>query len=128
LEKTMMPDTLTLSRLRFSGRHGMLPEEAAGGQDFEVTVRLELPLGEAGRTDDLTHSVDYRAVHAVVRSVMEGPPHKLVEALAEIIAAELLRVFPLVHAVEIEVVKLKPPVDFVSGGLAVRIRRNRPTA
>ena len=124
----MTPDTLSLHRLRFFGHHGVLPEETARGQDFEVTVRLELPLGEAGRTDDLSHTVDYRAVHQVVRGVMEGPPRKLAEALAEAMAVELLRVFPVVQAVEVEVIKLKPPVDFTSAGLAVRVRRTRPAA
>jgi len=124
----MTPDTLSLHRLRFFGHHGVLPEETARGQDFEVTVQLELPLGEAGRTDDLSHTVDYRAVHAVVREVMEGPPRKLVEALAERVAEAVLRGFPPVHVVEVEVVKLNPPVDFASGGLAARVRRTRTGA
>jgi dihydroneopterin aldolase len=124
----MTPDTLTLSRMRFFGRHGVLPEETARGQDFEVTVQLELPLAEAGRADDLTRTVDYRAVHAAVSTVMEGPPRKLAEALAEAVATELLRAFPLVRAVEVEVIKTKPPVDFICAGLAVRVRRTRPAA
>ena len=124
----MTPDTLSLHRLRFFGHHGVLPEETARGQDFEVTVRLELPLGEAGRTDDLSHTVDYRAVHQVVRGVMEGPPRRLVEALAEKVAEAVLQGFPPVQAVEIEVVKLNPPVDFASGGLAARVRRTRKGA
>ena len=68
----MTPDTLTLSRMRFHSRHGVLPEEAVRGQDFEVTVRLDLPLAEAGRADDLSRTIDYRAIHEVVRSVMGG--------------------------------------------------------
>jgi dihydroneopterin aldolase len=121
----MTSDTLTLSRMRFHSRHGLLPEEAVRGQDFEVTVRLELPLAEAGQADDLTRTADYRAVHEVVRTVMAGPPRRLLEALAEGVAAELLRGFPRVQAVEVEVTKLNPPVAFVSAGLAVRIRRTR---
>lgn len=121
----MSADTLTLSRLRFFARHGALPEEAARGQDFEVTVRLELPLAEAGRTDDLHRTVDYRAVARAVQDVMDGPPRQLVETLAEAIAAGLLQQFPPVQAVEVEVVKLRPPVEFASGGLGVRIRRSR---
>ena len=121
----MTPDTLTLSRLRFFGHHGVLPEETLRGQDFEVTVGLELPLGEAGRTDDLSLTVDYRADREVIRGVMDGPPRKLVEALAQTEAAEILRAFPMVQEVEVEVVKPKPPVDFASTGLAVRIRRVR---
>jgi len=121
----MSADTLTLSRLRFVARHGALPEETARGQDFEVTVRLELPLAEAGRTDDLHRTVDYRAVAQAVQAVMDGPPRKLVESLAEVVAADLLRRFPPVQAVEVEIVKLHPPVDFASAGLGVRIRRSR---
>ena len=121
----MNSDTLTLSRLHFFAHHGLLPEEAERGQDFEVTVHLELPLGDAGRSDDLSQTVDYREVHEVVRGVMEGPPRKLVEALAEAVAAEILRAFSLVDAVGIEVAKIKPPVDFASSGLVVRIRRTR---
>jgi len=123
----MTSDTLTLSRLRFHSRHGVLPEEAVRGQDFEVTVRLELPLADAGRSDDLARTIDYRAAHEVVRTVMTGPPRRLLEALAEGVAAELLRAFPSVQAVEVEVTKLNPPVGFASAGLAVRIRRARTT-
>lgn len=121
----MNDDTLTLYRLRFFARHGMLPAETANGQDFEVTLRLELPLQAAGAADDLGRTVDYRAVHALVRGIMEGPRRKLVETLAEALAAELLRAFPVVKAVEVEVVKIQPPVGFACGGLGVRIRRTR---
>jgi len=121
----MKSDTLTLARMRFFGRHGLLPEETARGQEFEVTVQLELPLAEAGRADDLTRTVDYRALHEKVRAVMEGPPRKLAEALAETVARDLLREFPIVSAVEVEVTKINPPVDFSSAGLTVRIRRSR---
>jgi dihydroneopterin aldolase len=124
----MNSDTLTLSRLRFFGHHGLLPGEILCGQNFEVTIQLELPLDEAGLNDDLSRTVDYRAVREVVRGVIEGPPRKLVEALAESVAAEILTAFPMVQAVEVEVVKPRPPVDFASSGLTVRIRRARRTA
>ena len=121
----MTPDTLTLSRMRFHSRHGVLPEEAVRGQDFEVTVRLDLPLADAGRTDDLARTIDYRAIHEVVRSVMGGVPRRLIEALAEAVSAELLERFRQIEAVEVEITKLNPPVDFVSAGVTVKIRRGR---
>jgi dihydroneopterin aldolase len=121
----MPSDTLTLSRLRYFGFHGLLPQEKVHGQVLEVTVRLELPLAPAGRADDLHLTVDYRAVEHAVRSVMAGPPRHLVETLAEAVAAELLRAFPPIHAVEVEVVKPQPPVDFAFSGLIVKIRRDR---
>ncbi len=121
----MTPDTLTLSRMRFHSRHGVLAEEAMRGQDFEVTVRLDLPLADAGRTDDLSRTIDYRAIHEVVRSVMGGVPRRLIEALAEAVSAELLERFRQIEAVEVEITKLNPPVDFVSAGVTVKIRRER---
>jgi dihydroneopterin aldolase len=120
-----MSDALTLHRIRFFARHGVLPAEAAHGQIFEVTLRLEFPLAEAGLADDLTRTVDYQQAYATVRQVMDGPRRQLAEALAEAIAGCLLRVFPRVEAVEVEVIKPHPPVDFDFAGFSARIRRTR---
>ncbi len=120
-----MSDTLTLHRLRFFARHGVLPAETAHGQIFEVTVRLELALADAGQTDDLTRTVDYQAAYEVVRTVMEGTRLKLAEALAETIARCLLQSFAQVTAVEIEVLKPQPPVAFAFAGFSAKIRRTR---
>ena len=118
-------DSLTLSRLRFFARHGVLPAETANGQMFEVTVRLELPLAAAARADDLAKTVDYQAVYEVVRGVMEGPKLKLAVALAEAVAAALLKAFAQVEAVEIEVHKPHPPVGFAFAGFSAKIYRTR---
>jgi dihydroneopterin aldolase len=120
-----MHDSLTLSRMHFSACHGVLPSEQKQPQPWEVTARLELPLAAAARSDELARSIDYRDIHATVRAVMEGPPRKLAETLAEAVAAALLARFPAVRAVEIEVCKTRPPVDFAFAGLLVRIRRER---
>jgi dihydroneopterin aldolase len=118
-------DALTLHRLRFFAHHGVLPAEKTHGQTFEVTVRLEFPLAAAGRADDLALTVDYQRAYAVVRQVMDGPRRQLAEALAETIAAGLLGVFPVVEAVEVEVVKPHPPVTFDFAEFSAHIRRTR---
>jgi len=118
-------DKLILREMHFVARHGVLPVEAEREQPFSATVELELPLAEAGRSDRLAQTVDYCAVQAVVRRVIEGSRKYLIETLAESIARELLQAFPLVDAVEVEVLKPRPPVDFQFAGVAVRIRRER---
>ncbi len=118
-------DSLILHRLRFFARHGVLPAETAHGQIFEVTVRLELPLAGAAKADDLAQTVDYQAAYEVVRGVMEGPRMKLAEALAELIAKELLFALAMVEAVEVEVHKPQPPVAFAFAGFSAKIRRTR---
>jgi dihydroneopterin aldolase len=121
---SMKNDSITLSRMRFNACHGALPREKTQPQPWEVSVTLELPLHEAGRSDDLTRTIDYRRIHDAVRGVMEGAPVNLAETLAHRIADDLLRSFPI-HAADVEVCKCKPPVDFEFDGLKVRVRRER---
>ncbi len=118
-------DRLSLADMIFSACHGVWPEEKRRPQEFRVTVELELSLARAGRRDALDETIDYCAVHAVVRGVVEGPHRQLIEALAEEIAGQLLGEFPRVRAVSVAVLKPRPPVDFKFAGVAVKIRRKR---
>lgn len=118
-------DKLILRELHFIARHGVLPIETENSQHFSATLELELPLAPAGETDRLDRTVDYCAVQRVVRGIIEGSHKKLIETLAESVAVELLKEFPLLSAVTVEIVKPRPPVDFQFAGVAVRIRRER---
>ncbi|MDR7401340.1 MAG: dihydroneopterin aldolase [Armatimonadota bacterium] len=117
-------DRIILEGMRFFGYHGVLPEERARGQEFVVDVDLLADLRPAGRTDDLAATVDYRRVYDLVREVMEGPPRRLLEAVAEEVAARLLGL-GAVTAVRVRVrkpsVPLPGPVDYA----AVEIVRRR---
>jgi dihydroneopterin aldolase len=118
-------DRIELRAMRFEGRHGVLPQEAEETQPFEVDVVLELALVAAGRADDLGRTVDYGAVFALAREVVEGPHVALLEGLAERIASGVLAAHPRVAAVTVRVRKMRPPLP---GGLAwagVEIRRAR---
>lgn len=119
-------DTLILREMHFSARHGLLPVEAENEQPFSATVELELSTAKAGHSDRIEDAIDYRRVQAVVRDIIGGSRKHLIETLAEVIAAKLLDAFPEVHAVGVEVVKPRPPVDFQFAGVSVKIRRERP--
>ena len=118
-------DKLIVTDMIFQARHGVLPIEKRRRQEYRVTVDLELSLARAGRSDDLEQTVNYCAVQTVVREVVEGSHRHLIEALAEEIARRLLKVFPTVKAVQVEVLKPYPPVAFKFSGVAARIRRTR---
>jgi 7,8-dihydroneopterin aldolase/epimerase/oxygenase len=109
----------------FAGRHGYYEHEQLQVQRFEVDVELILNLQPAGLEDDLERSVDYALVHAVVRQIVESTTYRLLEALAEAIAHEILAGFP---AEEVGVRVRKPQVD-LGGPLdyaGVEIWRTRP--
>jgi len=118
-------DKLVLTDLTFHACHGVLAEEKTRRQEFRVSVELETDLRRAGRTDALADAIDYCAVQAVVREVIEGAHRYLIEALAEDIARRLLAGFRRARAVTVEVVKPEPPVRFKFAGVRVCIRRQR---
>lgn len=117
----MTTGSITLSKMRFNSRHGVLAQEKKQPQPWEVTVTLELPLDEAGLSDDLSKTIDYREVQKLVATIMNGPPLNLAETLAHRIAHGLAGGFPVSAAI-VEVRKLKPRVDFEFAGLIVRVR------
>jgi 7,8-dihydroneopterin aldolase/epimerase/oxygenase len=104
-------DRIALINMRFEGRHGVLEEERAQPQPFEVDVELSLDLSLAGVSDDLHHTVDYREVFEIVRETIEGPSRQLIESLAETIAARLLADFGTVGVGEVLVRVRKPNVN-----------------
>jgi 7,8-dihydroneopterin aldolase/epimerase/oxygenase len=80
------PDRIELRGLRALGIHGVLAEERNRAQPFEVDIDLEVDLRQAGRSDDLTDTIDYGAVAEAVVAAIAGPPANLLETLAERIA------------------------------------------
>ena len=120
-----MTDRIVLAGLAFMARHGVHEHEKTTPQRFEVDVELELELRPAGRSDDLTATVDYGAVATLVREVLEGPPVDLIETLAERIAARLLERFPPADVVVVRV--RKPDVQLAAPGAyaGIEIRRAR---
>jgi dihydroneopterin aldolase len=122
----MTLDTIVLEGMHFVGYHGTRSAENELGQRFVVDVALFCDLHAAGQSDDLAQTVDYSQVHDQVRAIVEGPPLRLTEAVAERIAAAILREQPLVQAVRVKVAK--PNVRLgttVLHGSAVEIVRER---
>jgi dihydroneopterin aldolase len=85
------PDGIELRGLRALGAHGVLQEERDRPQPFEVDIDLEVDLLGAGRSDDLSDTVDYGTVAEAVVAAVAGPHLDLLEALAERIAAAAWR-------------------------------------
>jgi dihydroneopterin aldolase len=120
-----MSDRIALINMRFDGRHGVLERERLRPQPFEVDAELYLDLRPAGLADDLSRTVDYRAVFDICREVIEGPSCQLIETLAERIAARLLVELKAAAVSEV-VVRIRKPKVKLPGeldGAAVEIRR-----
>ena len=120
-------DEVFLEGMRFYAYHGANPEERVQGQRFVVDLRIAADLREAGRSDDLTRTVNYSHVYRRVREIVEGPPRNLIEAVAEEIAAAILREFAAADAVTVTVrkpeVAIKASILDAAGVTVVRGRR-----
>ena len=119
-----MTDRIILEGMRFQGTHGVHEHEQLNPQAFAVDVELALDLRPAGVSDDLTRTVDYSRAFEMCGRIVESTRFRLIEALAEAIAAELLADF---EADEVTVRIGKPDVQL--GGtfraVGVEIRRGR---
>lgn len=119
-----MSDRIVLHNMVFQGRHGVLEHEQREAQPFHVDVELVLNLQPAAVDDDLTKSVDYGQVFDVCRQIVESTSFRLLEALAEAIAHELLVDFPVTE-VGVRVRKPRAPIDGTFDYAGVEIWRQR---
>jgi dihydroneopterin aldolase len=115
-------DRIELRGLRAVGTHGALVEEQIRAQPFEVDLDVEADLRAAGRTDDLSETVDYGTLAERVAGVVTGERHTLLERLAERIAETALD-DDRVRSVTVTVRKLRPPVPVDMASAAVRVVR-----
>ncbi len=119
-------DLILLGNLRFYGYHGVIPEETKLGQEFIIDLTLEIDLQPAGLSDDLQHTIHYGEIYTQVRRIVEGERYKLLEALAENLAASLLKQHPQVAAITVRVTKPNAPIPGLgSGRVGVEVRRSR---
>ena len=121
-------DHIRVERIAVFGRHGLLPEEAVLGQRFYISLDARLDLSAAGRDDDVTRTVSYADLTQVAVAIATDRRFKLIEALAEAIAATILEGFPLLDAITVRIDKPSAPVPAILDGISVAITRTRQHA
>ncbi len=103
-------DRIRIENLEVYCHHGLLREETVLGQKFLVSLDLYTDTREAGRSDDLSCSIDYAEVSHFVDKKMKERNFKLIEAAAEQLAADILGEFPLVQKICVELKKPWAPI------------------
>ncbi|MDQ6420696.1 dihydroneopterin aldolase [Paenibacillus sp. LHD-117] len=118
-------DLMKVIGMRFYGYHGVFPEENKLGQQFYVDLELSMDLDRAARTDDLDYTINYAELHAFTKEIVEGPPFKLIEALAGHIASRVLEAYTMINEVTVRVTKPHPPFEIHFDGVTIELRRKR---
>lgn len=118
-------DKIILKNMQFFGYHGLFPEENKLGQRFNVDLELYSDLSKAGKTDYMHDSIHYGHAFDQVKTIVEGPSKKLIEAVAEEIAAILLESFDTLQACTVKLIKPDAPIPGHFESVAVEIYRER---
>ncbi len=121
-----MTDRIVVTGIRGTGFHGVFEHERRDGQEFVVDVAIEMDLRRPGRSDNLVDTVHYGEIAAQVVERITGEPFDLIEALAEVISADILR-RDRVEVVDVVVHKPQAPVGVPVTDIRVEIRRERGT-
>ncbi|WP_248310551.1 dihydroneopterin aldolase [Devosia sp. Root105] len=125
MTKDFSGDRIILSDLGFFGYHGVMPEEAVLGQRFFVDLVCGVDLGQAGRSDELEHSISYAEIYEVAKAAFEAQRFKLIEAVGQRIVDRLFEAFPAIRWIEVRVKKPSAPIAMVAGEAAIELHRHR---
>ncbi len=118
-------DQIIIQDLSIYAKHGVYMEENILGQQFLVSVYMDLDLSMAGQTDNLEYTIDYGKVCHFVTKYMQEHTYKLIESAAEHLAAELLLKYRQVKKIRIKVKKPWAPIGLPIKNVSVSVDRTR---
>jgi dihydroneopterin aldolase len=86
-------DIIYISELKAEANLGVCTWEKHLPQTVEINLEFSIPSQKAGKTDNISDTIDYAAVTARIREELAARRFELLEALAEFIANLLLHDF-----------------------------------
>lgn len=109
-----------LKDLRFHAFHGVMPQERKVGGDFLVSLRMGYDISKAMRTDEVSDTLNYAEVYALVRKEMEQPS-ALLERVAGRIAEALFASDTKILSIDLWLTKVNPPMGADCQGAGVEL-------
>ena len=119
-----MTSYIFLDNLRFFAHHGVARQETLVGNEFTVSLRLQVDIRRAAETDDVANTVSYADVHEAVKAEMDIPS-QLLEHVCGRITNRLFRDFPQIEEIILKLAKRNPPMgaDIETAGVEICQRR-----
>ena len=119
-----MTGKISLEGLEFHAYHGVYPHERSSGNKFEVDIVVETEFLEAAFQDDLSGTINYEGLYALVKNEM-NKPSKLLETVGHAIAEKILKSFESAISVEVKISKFNPPIGGVCKKASVVVYRHK---
>ena len=103
-------DQIILKGMIFYGYHGVNPEERLVGQKFVVDVTVECSLLKPSLSDMVCDTVSYSDLFKTVKSIVEGPPHNLLESVAKNISDSIILGYDI-ESISVTIKKPDVPIN-----------------
>lgn len=117
-------DRIDLRGIDVDGVHGVFPHEKTTPQPFVVDLTLLVGTARAATSDDLDDTIDYVLVGRLVADLVRLRSYNLIEALADVIATEVLALPGPQRAVSVTVHKPRAAEAAGAGDVAVTVHRH----
>lgn len=121
-----MKSYIFLDRICFFAHHGVGEQETLAGNEFTVSLRLQVNIAHAIQTDDVADTVSYADVYEAVKAEMKIPS-KLLEHVGGRIVKRLFGDFPPIEDIELKLSKRNPPMgaDIEAAGIEIHTSRQQ---
>lgn len=113
---------IEIENMEFYAYHGCYKEEQVVGNQFQVSILIEVDTQAAQLTDNLNDTVNYQVVYNLIKEEMQQKS-KLLEHVAERIVSVIHNNFKNVERVWVKVSKLNPPLGGKVEKVSVSLER-----
>lgn len=121
-------DKIIIKRIEVYAFHGLFEEEKRLGQKFYVSAELDVDTEAAAAEDDLRLSVNYGEVSEFIVTWMQNNRFKLIETAADHLATAILKQYPLIKAIVIDLEKPNAPIPYALDTVMIHVERARHKA
>lgn len=105
-----MKSFILLENMTFYAYHGVFDQETTVGNEFTVSLEIEVNVEKSTLSDKIEDTVSYADVYDLVAKEMKTPS-KLLEHLAKRIIDRIKVYYPHIECIKIKLSKRHPPLS-----------------
>lgn len=116
-------DTIYIHQLKANAIIGVYDFEKIKPQPLFLDIKMKVDLRSAGKSDDLSETIDYAKVAEQVLNHIENTQYELLETLAENLCQQLLATYPSLQKITFKLSKPEAVPQAQTVGIKITRRR-----
>ena len=118
-------DKILIRNLKIFAYHGVNPEEKVQGQNFILDIDAFVDISVPCKTDNVDDTVSYAKIIKTARAVFTERSYDLIEAAANKVGMEIMKLYPALDSVTVLLKKPEAPIKAEFDYVAVEISITR---